>query len=45
LSEFGAELPFPDTENPAEAGLLIGNCRPGQDLQHSTNGVTVAAVE
>jgi len=21
-------LPFPNTENPADAGFLIGNCRP-----------------
>ena len=27
-SEFGAELPFPITENIADAVSLIGDCRP-----------------
>jgi len=31
-SEFGHNRSFPGTENPAEAGLLIGNCRPEKDL-------------
>jgi len=29
----GQDLPFPNTENPADAGFLIGNYRPQTDLR------------
>jgi len=32
LHSLGQELPFPNTDNPADAGLLIDNCRPEVDI-------------
>jgi len=34
-SVFGTELPFPDTENPADEGFLIGNNQPKEDIQYT----------
>lgn len=43
-SEFAAELPFPDTENLAGKGFLIGNNRPTPDLHQPTRERQVLAI-
>jgi len=43
MSYTGTELPFPDTENPAGKGFLIGSHRPQSDIPQIPGNVSDAA--